>query len=132
MLQDEPIASELPQAFDAGTMAKSEGFAPVRLMTIPVSAAVPVFVSVTVASALVVFTSWLGNASGLGASDAMGAPVPGAAGCYSHRSLRSVELPLEFKYSPPNSQRLSLLSIQLDAPTRLPGMFPAAGTPSVP
>ena len=48
-------------------------------------------------------------------------------GLYFHRSLSA---PAESH--PPKSQRLPLLSLQFTAMVRLPGMFPAAGVPSVP
>ena len=53
-------------------------------------------------------------------------------GSISHRSLRRPQAPLASKPSPPKSQRLPLLSVQAEASERPPGMFPAAGTPSVP
>src|SRR5258708_23922355 len=53
-------------------------------------------------------------------------------GSYSQRSLREPYLPTESAPSPPKSQRLPLLSVQLTADERFPGMFFAAGLPNVP
>ena len=79
-------------------MAKSDVLAPVKLTTMPSSGQLLLLERVSEACALVVPTSSLPNASGLGVSDEMGTqPPPGAAGSYSHKSLRSVEMPLEFK-----------------------------------
>ena len=53
-------------------------------------------------------------------------------GLYSQMSLRLPLLLLASKPEPPKSQKLPLLSVQLEANSRLPGMFPAANTPNVP
>src|ERR1700676_3469829 len=49
-----------------------------------------------------------------------------------HRSLRKPVFPLASRPAPPKSQKLPLLSVQLTAEKREPGVLPAAGTPNVP
>ncbi len=53
-------------------------------------------------------------------------------GLSSQRSLRLPLLLLASKPSPPKSQRLPPVSVQLLAAPRLPGTFPAAGVPNAP
>ena len=53
-------------------------------------------------------------------------------GLYCQRSLRPASLPSASTPKPPKSQKLPLLSVQLAATMRLPGMFPAANVPNVP
>src|ERR1035438_571353 len=53
-------------------------------------------------------------------------------GLNSQRSLRKPKLPSASLPEPPKSQRLPLRSVQLEAPLRAPGQFPADGIPSVP
>src|SRR5437899_8391550 len=52
-------------------------------------------------------------------------------GLSSQRSLKSA-VPLEVTPVPPKSQKLPLISVQLAAEARLPGVFPVAGVPNVP
>jgi hypothetical protein len=70
-----PAASVVPQVV-ADVVAKSLGFVPVMLMTIPVSVALPVFDRVTGRAAAVDATVVFGKASGFGLSPATGAAVP--------------------------------------------------------
>src|SRR5580692_2710990 len=53
-------------------------------------------------------------------------------GLNSQRSSRSPPVPPAPQPSPPNSQSLPLLSVQLDADVREPGELPEAGMPIVP
>jgi hypothetical protein len=52
-------------------------------------------------------------------------------GLNSQRSLRTPSPPLASKPMPPKSQRWPLMSVQLEALERLPGIFPPAGVPNV-
>ena len=49
-----------------------------------------------------------------------------------HRSLRYPKFPLASTPWPPKSQKSPLLSVQFEAPHRIPGMLAAAGVPNVP
>src|ERR1700733_4444414 len=51
---------------------------------------------------------------------------------YSHKSLRSFAPPIESSPSPPKSQKLPDLSVQLTAFCLAPGMLPGAAVPCVP
>ena len=53
-------------------------------------------------------------------------------GWNSHRSFSSPKFPLASTPSPPKSQKLPLLSVQVAALSRAPGMLPAAAAPNVP
>ena len=79
MMQLLPAASVVPQVV-ADVVAKSVGLVPVMLKEIPVSAALPVFDSVTGRAVAVDPTVVLANASGFGLRPATGAaaalPVP--------------------------------------------------------
>src|ERR1017187_3127794 len=61
-----------------------------------------------------------------------GGPQQIVGGGYTQRSLSAPKLPLASRPSPPKSQRLPLLSVQLVASSRPPGMFVLAGDCSVP
>jgi hypothetical protein len=80
MRQEEPAASDVPQALVPVATAKSLGFAPVIEIATPVSAALPVFESMNEAGLLVVLTVWLVKVYVAGVSAATGAgiavPVP--------------------------------------------------------
>ena len=75
-VQFSPAASVPPQVF--AEMAKSPGFAPVRVMLVIVTVAGPVFVSVTVCALLVPATTTLpkGRLTGLRLTVNAGTPVP--------------------------------------------------------
>jgi hypothetical protein len=80
MRQEEPAASDEPQAFVPVVMAKSLGLAPAIEMATPVSAALPVFERANDVGLLVVLTVWLVKVYVAGVSAATGAgtavPVP--------------------------------------------------------
>jgi hypothetical protein len=74
ILQMAPTATLVPQVF---VWLKSPLFAPVIVMLLMLSAAVPVFESVTACAVLLVLTSWLLNVSDAGERLTAGAtPVP--------------------------------------------------------
>jgi hypothetical protein len=74
ILQLAPATTLVPQVF---VWLKSPLFVPVIVMLVMVSAAVPVFESVTACAALFVLTNWLLNVSDADERPAMGAtPVP--------------------------------------------------------
>jgi hypothetical protein len=53
-------------------------------------------------------------------------------GLNSQRSLSSPKFPLASAPSPPKSQKLPLLSVQVAALSRPPGVLPGEGVPNVP
>jgi hypothetical protein len=73
MRQEEPAASDVPQALVPVATAKSLGFAPVIEIATPVSAALPVFESVNEVGLLVVLVVWLLKVNVPGVSAATGA-----------------------------------------------------------
>ena len=80
MLQDAPAARELPHALLPVVVAKSVGLVPAIEIPVIVNTALPLFVIVTVAGALVVPVVWLAKATDVGARVTAGAgggvPVP--------------------------------------------------------
>jgi hypothetical protein len=72
MRQEDPAASDVPQALVPVVMAKSLGLAPAIEMATPVSAALPVFESMNEAGLLVVPVVWLVKVYVLGVSVATG------------------------------------------------------------